>query len=165
MTKICGECVFFIGCSRYVALPWSSRQAETCRTYLTNGEESTMGFRGASTGWRLNRHAEWVKRNIENGREAETLHAVAPDERADDWVYCSACREMALKDLSCDIVLSRYCPHCGAEMTNYQTEEQRTANWQRYVANRVPATVLFEDPNDEPEGVTPDIVITEIFGG
>ena len=35
MSKICGECVFFPGCSRYEGKTRDSGEAETCRAYLT----------------------------------------------------------------------------------------------------------------------------------
>lgn len=40
MSKICGECVFFPGCSRYEGKTRDSEEAETCRAYLTIDREA-----------------------------------------------------------------------------------------------------------------------------
>ena len=39
MSKICGECVFFPGCSRYEGKTHDSEEAETCRAYLACEED------------------------------------------------------------------------------------------------------------------------------
>ena len=41
MSKICGDCVFFIGCSRYEGKTQDSDAAETCRAYLVCEKEET----------------------------------------------------------------------------------------------------------------------------
>ena len=50
--------------------------------------------------------------------------------------FCSECGGDALEDTVEDYVWSRFCPHCGAKMENWQTEEQRKIaedkSWERY---------------------------------
>lgn len=43
MSKICGDCVFFPGCSRYEGKTRDSEEAETCRAYLTQEEDIAPG--------------------------------------------------------------------------------------------------------------------------
>ena len=51
---------------------------------------------------------------------------------------CSECGFSSLENGAEEPELSRYCPHCGAKMENWQTEEQRKAafdkSWERYKA-------------------------------
>ncbi len=184
MSKICGDCVFFPGCSRYEGKTHDSEAAETCRAYL----------------W-VARRGQWLVEEEEDGSDVSSFRPVRADEGV-SWnnVVCSECRSAAQEDSEWGTVfLTRFCPHCGAEMDNWQSEEQQAANNERQddeeaersraeIAARVAAMTpgereiyeqiwavmrstgpvdpaTFEDPHDEPEGVTPDIVITELFGG
>ena len=48
--------------------------------------------------------------------------------------FCSECGGDALENTVEDYVWSRFCPHCGAKMENWQTDEQREAadeEWSR----------------------------------
>lgn len=173
MSKICGDCVFFPGCSRYEGKTQDSEAAETCRAYL----------------W-VARRGQWLVEEEEDGSDVSSFRPVRADEGVSgENVVCSECRSAAQEDSEWGIVfLTHFCPHCGAEMYNWQSEEQQETNQERreYEAGLAAMTpeqreiyeqiravmrstgpvdpATFEDPHDEPEGVTPDIVITELGG-
>ena len=183
MTKVCGDCVFFLGCARYEGKTRDSGEAETCRAYLSDP-----------------RHGEWLIEEEEDGSEVGSFRPVRADEGVSgEHVVCSECRCDAIEDSEWStIYLTRFCPHCGAVMDNWQSEEQQAANEERweeerkakdraeyeaYWATKTPeeraayeAFVIahstgpvnpatFEDADDdETEGLTPDIVISELGG-
>ena len=46
--------------------------------------------------------------------------------------FCSECGGDALEDHEESYVWSRFCPHCGAEMENWQTDEQREVAYAKW---------------------------------
>lgn len=46
--------------------------------------------------------------------------------------FCSECGGDALENHGEDYVWSRFCPHCGANMENWQTDEQREAAYDKW---------------------------------
>ena len=61
------------------------------------------------------RHAYWIRQGIYRGNDTSGFI---------EWVYrCSDCGNEALMNNMCLIVLTDYCPHCGAKMDAERKEE------------------------------------------
>lgn len=50
---------------------------------------------------------------------------ISKDESSTDGAYCSHCGEDAPQNTIEETILSRFCPHCGAEMLNWRTKEEQ----------------------------------------
>lgn len=75
--------------------------------------------------------AYWMIEDHGKKRPADPIEEEGP-------AVCSECGGDALESTEEEYVWSRFCPHCGAKMGNWQTEEQREAafdkSWERYKA-------------------------------
>ena len=45
--------------------------------------------------------------------------------------FCSTCGDDALENVIEDYVWSRFCPHCGAKMVNWQSDEERESAYHK----------------------------------
>lgn len=96
MSKICGECVFFPGCSRYEGKTHDSEEAETCRAYLAIDRETEEEHKTLSD-------VPAVEVKTSGRWEREVVFGIRV-------LRCSACGKLQ------SYGKTSYCPNCGAEM-------------------------------------------------
>ncbi len=70
------------------------------------------------------RHGRWLSKEYYSGACLDDMWIARLAKQSDYYAYCSICGKDAEYNAEGSLILSDYCPHCGAKMTGGVEEEE-----------------------------------------